>query len=94
MSTSTDSAVMEHKVSISSVPTMRNKAASTRTIPAFTGTGPVCWPPHTQSRLHLYTEGMRHDIECSSWRAHDGIQGINIHSSGSKEGDLPGGCTG
>lgn len=42
MSTSTDSAVMEHKVSISSVPTMSNKAASTRTIPAFTGTGPVC----------------------------------------------------
>lgn len=42
MSTSTDSAVMEHKVSISSVPTMRNKAASARTIPAFTGTGPVC----------------------------------------------------
>ena len=42
MSTSTDSAVMEHKVSINSVSTMRNKAASTRTIPAFTGTGPVC----------------------------------------------------
>ena len=42
MSTSTDSAVMEHKVLISSVHTMRNKAASTRTIPAFTGTGPVC----------------------------------------------------
>ena len=42
MSTSTDSAVMEYKVSISSVSTMRNKAASTRTIPAFTGIGPVC----------------------------------------------------
>ena len=42
MSTSTDSAVMEHKVSISSVSTMSNKAASTRAIPAFTGIGPVC----------------------------------------------------
>jgi len=42
MSTSTDSAVMEHKVSISSVPTTRNKAASTRTVPAKSRCSPVC----------------------------------------------------
>lgn len=53
MSTSTDSAVMEHKVLINSVPTTRNKATSTRTIPAFTGTGPVCGSL-TLIRRHIY----------------------------------------
>lgn len=33
---------MEHKVSISSVPTMRNKAANTRTVPAESRCSPVC----------------------------------------------------